>query len=372
MARSVIGVNDPKAVKKYAATLAVDVGRESYWTRKMMGTGEKSKTPIQMLPHLESDAGEQITYDLSLQKVDQPVEGDAIMAGKEGALAWATDNVYIDQMRSGTNAGGRMTRKRTLHDLREVSRARESEWWARTFDELFFMYGSGSRGANTDYIFPSDYTGFAGNALTAPDAEHIMYGGTAVSKSSLTANDKFTLKLVDRLKTRATMMGGGTQRTPQIRPIRINGADHYCIVMSPWSEYDLRTDVTTGQWLDIQKAAAGAEGRKNPIFQGAMGMYNDVVLHSHKANIRFDDYGAGSDVSASRALFMGMQAMVCAFGSTGGGLRFDWHEETDDRGNQLIINTHSIFGVKKCTYEIDGTPKDFGMIAVDVAAADPG
>ena len=300
------------------------------------------------------------------------IEGDDILAGKEGELKFATDNVFIDQGRSGTNSGGRMTRKRTLHDLREVARARESEWWARNFDELHFMYISGSRGSNSDFIFPSDYSGFAGNPFTAPDDEHLMYAGSATSRASMTAADKFTLKLVDRLKTRATMMGGGTQQTPQIQPIRINGADHYCIVMSPWSEFDLRTDTSVGQWLDIQKAAAGAEGRKNPIFQGALGMYNDVILHSHKAAIRFDDYGAGQDVEASRALFMGMQAAVCAFGSAGGGLRFDWHEETDDRGNQLIISTHSIFGIKKCTYNIDGTPKDFGVIAADVAAADPG
>lgn len=371
MARTIIGVNDAKAVKKYSAILAVDVGRESYWTKKMMGTGEKSKTPVQMLPHLESDAGEQITYDLSLQKTGQPVEGDDIMAGKEDELRWATDNVYIDQMRSGTNGGGRMTRKRTLHNIREVTRARESEWWARCFDELFFMYASGARGSNSDYIFPTTYTGFAGNAYTAPDTDHLMYGGTATAKANVTTSDDADLTLVDKLKTRATMMGGGTQKTPQIMPIRINGADHFVLVMTPYSEYNIRTNSSTGQWLDIQKAAAAAEGRKNPIFQGAMGMYNDVILHSHKAVVRYDDYGSGANLPAERMLFMGRQALVCAFGSAGDGLRFDWHEELADRGNQLVINTHSIFGVKKCTYTIDGTAKDFGVISADVYAADP-
>ncbi len=370
MARTIIGVNDAKAVKKYSAMLAVDVGRESYWTSKMMGTGEKSKTPVQMLPHLESDAGEQITYDLSLQKTGIPVEGDDVMAGKEDELRWATDNVYIDQMRSGTNGGGRMTRKRTLHNIRDVTRARESEWWGRCFDELFFMYAAGSRGANTDYIFPTTYTGFAGNTFTAPDTDHLMYGNDATAKANVGTNDFVDLLLLDRLKTRASMMGGGTQKIPQIQPIRINGEEHYVMVMSPYSEYYLRTNTSTGQWLDIQKASAGAEGRKNPIFRGAMGMYNDIVLHSHKAVVRFDDYG-GAAVPAERALFMGKQALVCAFGSSGDGLRFDWHEEMADRGNQLVINTHSIFGVKKCTYGIDGTDRDFGIISADVYSADP-
>jgi N4-gp56 family major capsid protein len=101
-------------------------------------------------------------------------------------------------------------------------------------------------------------------------------------------------------------------------------------------------------------------------------MHNNVVLHEHKSVIRFSDYGSGSNVAASRSLFMGTQAMVCAFGSPGTGLRFDWHEETADRGNQVVITTSTILGVKKCRFTIDGTAYDFGVIAVDSAAANPG
>jgi len=69
---------------------------------------------------------------------------------------------------------------------------------------------------------------------------------------------------------------------------------------------------------------------------------------------------------------MGTQAMVCAFGSPGTGLRFDWHEETRDNGNQVVISTSTIFGVKKGRFTVDGTAYDFGVVAVDSAAADPG
>jgi hypothetical protein len=60
-----------------------------------------------------------------------------------------------------------------------------------------------------------------------------------------------------------------------------------------------------------------------------------------------------------------------AFGSPGTGLRFDWNEELEDRGNQVVITTSSIFGVKKTAYTIDGTSRDFGVIAIDTACADP-
>ena len=367
MSKTIIGLNDPKAVKRWSAMLAVDVGRESYFNKKFMGEGENAKTPIQLLPNLENEAGDKISFDLSLQLKMQPIEGDETLANKEERLKFYTDSVQINQLRGGVNTGGRMTRKRTLHNLRQIAKRRQGEWWARVFDELFFMYLSGSRGANTDYIFPTDYTGFAGNSFTAPDAEHLLYGGDATAKANVDANDKFDLALVDRAVARATMMGGGIQETPQIQPIRIEGGEHYVIVMNPWQEYDVRTNSNAGQWLDIQKAAANAEGRNNPIFKGALGMYNNVILHSHKAVIRFSDYGAGSNVAAARALFMGVQAGAIAFGSPGNGMRFDWHEETQDRGNEAVITTSTICGIKKCTFN----SKDFGVISLDTAAADP-
>jgi len=376
MGQTIIGVNDPKAVKKYSAFLAVDIARTSYWSRKFFGQGVESGMPIHQLNELENDAGEYISFDLSMQLKMQPVEGDDVLENKEEELKFYTDGVYIDQMRGGVNSGGRMTRKRTIHNLRKISRKRQSEWWARVFDELHFMYLSGARGVNAEFVFPTTYTGFAGNSLTAPDGEHIQVANGKV-KATLLVTDVMTLTEIDKAKAVATMMGGGSgggdagtdgnTQTPKIMPIMINGENHYVAVMNPWQVYDVRTVTTTGQWLDIQKAAAGAEGRNNPIFKGSLGMYNNVVLHEHENLIRFSDYGSGGDIEACRALFLGEQAAVCAFGSPGTGLRFGWFEETRDNGNQLIITTHSIFGVKKTTFN----GKDYGIYVIDSAAKNP-
>lgn len=275
-------------------------------------------------------------------------------------------------MRGGVNAGGKMSRKRSIHDMRAISRAREGDWWSRVFDELFFMYLSGARGNNAGFVYPTSYAGFAGNALTAPDADHQIYAGNATAKANLDATDKFTANVIDRAVARATMMGGGTEETPQIQPIMINGEEHYCIVMSPWQAYDLRQDTGASGWLEINKAAAAAEGKSSNIFKGALGMHNGVVLHQHKSSIRFGDYGVGNNVAAGRALFLGAQAAVCAFGSAGTGLRYDWFEETADRGNQLVVTTGTIVGIKKTRYGPTGAQKDFGVMAIDSAAADPG
>jgi len=367
MAKTIIGAGDAKAVKRYSAFLAVDVAKIGYFSKKFMGYGDMSSTPIQMLSSLESDAGDSITYDLSIQLKMQGIEGDSVLEGQEEDLRFLTDSLLIDQMRCGVNTGGRMTRKRTIHDLRNVARRRQSEWWSRVFDELFFCYLSGSTGTAVGWTFPAGYAGFAGNALTAPDTQHLMYGNNATSKADLDSADKMSVNLIERAVARAEVMGGGTQEVPQIQPVMIDGEEHYCIVMHPFQAYDLRSSTGTSDWLEIQKAAAGAEGRNNPIFKGSLGMHNNVVLHKHKNVVRFSDYGAGANVAAARALFLGEQAAVCAFGSPGNNLRFDWNEETRDNGNQLVISTSSIFGVKKTTYN----GKDYGVIALDTAAADP-
>jgi N4-gp56 family major capsid protein len=370
--KTIIGLGDPKAVQKYSVFLAVDVGRKSYFSKKFMGKGEEAQTPIQMLPHLENDAGEKISYDLVMQLKMQPIEGDNTLEGKEEDLKFYTDSLYIDQMRGGVNTGGRMTRKRTIHDLRKVARVRQSEWWARIFDELMFMYLSGARGINPDYIYGTAYAGFATNAFVAPDAQHNLFANAATSKATLASTDKMDLKFIDRAVARADTMGGGTTMIPSIQPCEIDGEEHFVLVMHPWAEFDLRTNTNTGQWLDIQKAAATAEGRSSPLFKGGLGLYHDVILHKHRGVIRFNDYGAGGNVNACRNLFMGRQAAVMAFGSPGTGLRFDWHEETQDRGNQAVIDTGTIVGVKKTAFTIDGTSRDFGAIALDSACADPG
>lgn len=373
MAKTIVGVGDAKAIKRFSAFLAVDSSRKSYWNRKFMGTGESAQTPLQTLPHLERDAGDQISYDLVMQLKMRPVQGDAVLRGKEEDLKFYTDALYIDQLRGGVNTGGKMSRKRTLHDMRMIARERQSDWWARLFDETLFMYLSGARGVNADFIEGTDFTGYAGNSFVAPDSQHLLYGGDATSKATLDSADKLSLTTIDKALSRAETMGGGISGIPELQPCMIDGEPHYVLVMHPWQEYDLRTNTGTGQWLDIQKAAAGAEGKANPIFKGGLGMYNNVVLHKHKGVIRFEDYGASSPatVKAARALFLGRQAGVIAFGSPGTGLRFDWHEELEDRANQVVITTSSIFGVKKTAFTIDGTSRDFGVIAIDTAAADP-
>lgn len=363
MAPTIIGFGDPKAQKKWSGNLFIATMSKSYFDRKFIG--ESDEYPIQRLTDLESDAGDNISFDLSVQLRNKPTYGDNRLQGKEENLRFFSDSIYIDQMRHGVNAGGKMTRKRTVHNVRNVGKNRLSDYWAKFIDQMFYIYLSGHRGINDNFYEDVAWAGHANNPIQAPDTDHLIYADTATSKATITASMKMTRALIERAEVKASMMAAVSPDNAQLLPIMINGEAHYVTVMSKFQAHDLRTADTTG-WLDIQKAAATAEGRNNPIFKGGLGMIKNVVLHEHEDVIRFSDYGAGGNVAAARALFMGRQAGVVAFGSTGG-FRFSWAEETQDHGNEQVISSGVIMGVKKTRFN----NRDFGLLAIDTAAKDP-
>lgn len=371
MAQTVFGVNDPKAVKRYSTMLAVDTAKTSWFMKKMMSSENESKVPVQLVTDLESNQGDHVSYDISMQLRHEGVDGDNTADGKEEALQFYTDEMRIDQKRLPMGLGGRMTRKRTLINLRETALARGSEWWSRHFDETLFAYGSGARGVNRDYALPENYNGFAGNPLVAPDDEHLTYGGAATAKNNLTVNDKMSIGTIRRTVAQAQQMGGGITGVPQINPCLVDGEEHFVQVMSPYQAYDLKVATGAGEWIEINKALATAVGNKSPIFMGGLGMVDNVILHTHKNVVRFSDYGVGGNVEAARSLFLGRQALAMAFGSAGNKMRFSTVEETKDGGNKIVIFQGSIFGAKKTAFVIDGVSRDFGVISVDTAAAKP-
>ncbi|HRE01133.1 MAG TPA: N4-gp56 family major capsid protein, partial [Ilumatobacteraceae bacterium] len=297
MARTIVGVNDAKAVKRFTGLLAMDASQRGWWSNRFMARGAEAEVPIQILTDLESDAGEEIKYDLLAELRMAPVEGEDNLEGNEEAQRFYTDSVYIDQARCGVNTGGRMTRKRTLHNLREKARRQQSNWWARMQDEMLFMYQAGARGVNDNFLFPSNWAGRANNALVAPDANHIVYGGDATSFANIDATDKLTLPAITAALMKALTQGGGATNIPVLQPCKIDGAEVFVGVMHTWQEDDLRKSTVTGDWLDLQKAAAGAEGKNSPLFRQSLGMHRNIVLHSHRNVIRFSNAGSGANVA---------------------------------------------------------------------------
>jgi N4-gp56 family major capsid protein len=172
--------------------------------------------------------------------------------------------------------------------------------------------------------------------------------------------------VIERAAVHAEMMSATDRTAVNMNPLSIDGEDHYVTIMSPFQAHSLRTGTGTGDWLDIQKAAAAAEGSSNKIFKGSLGMINNVILHSHRNVIRFNDYGAGSDVLAARALFCGRQAGALAYGTSKGN-RMIWVEDERDFKNTPSVAGGYIGGVKKVRFN----SRDYGVCAIDTYAPNP-
>lgn len=362
--QTTIGVNDPQAVKRWATALATDTEKQMYFTR-FIGSGENNI--IDRKVDLESDEGDTIKFDLSMRLRGGVVEGDNNVEGTEENLTFYQDQVMIDQARKGADAGGRMSRKRTLHDIRKIAKDRTAEFMAEWFDELILVYLSGTAaGVNEDAKVKK---AFAGNPIQAPDQYHMAYGGSATSKATLEATHVMDRDLIERLAVAPRMMNSLNPDVVKMSPINIDGSKHFVLLMNPFQTHSLRTKKDELSWADIQKALATSEGRSSPLCKGGLGMLANVVLHEHENVRRFRDYGAGQNVSAARALFMGRQAGVIAYGqaNAGNGTRFTWVEETKDAGNRVAIYAGSIAGFKKTRFN----GFDFGCITVDTAAPNP-
>ena len=128
----------------------------------------------------------------------------------------------------------------------------------------------------------------------------------------------------------------------------------YVAFLHPTQVYSLRTttSTTTVQWFDIQKAAMmGGEIEKNPIFNGALGIYNNVILHESSYVPNGISGATGLEVtSVKRAIFAGAQALNLAFGQDFSFDNFDWNEKLFDYGNSLGVEAGCMFGVKKSVF----------------------
>lgn len=280
-------VNDPLAVKLWAKKLMVEAIQQT-WFRKFIS--DDGNNIIQQLDDAEKGAGDTINYGLRMQLIGPGVQGDGVLEGQEEALTTYADKVLIDQLRHAVNVGGRMTQQRVPFELREEGRLGLQDWWANRMDTAFFNHLCG----NTMQV----NTAYTGNNSTLAPTNLILPSGVA-NEGALASTNTFNINLLDYGVELAYT------KAPLIRPIKVEGEEKYVAFLHPFQVTDLRVNTATGQWLDIQKAAAGAEGRNNPMFKGSLGMYRGVILHSHRNVIRFNNAGAGANVEAARALFLG-------------------------------------------------------------------
>jgi len=352
MAVTSFATGDALAVKLWSKKVSVEALKQT-WVYKFMSKDDNSV--IQIFDDTQKSAGDRIRIPLRRLLGAAGVQGDATLEGSEERIIYYSDDLYINQLRHAVREGGRFSRQLVPFDVREHARMSLQDWWADRIDTWFFNQICGNSG-QTD----TRYTG--NQTAVAADSDHLIYAGSASTDASLSnsASYKFSLTLIDVAVEKAK-----TLEVP-IRPIMVNGEEKYVMFLHPYQVMDMRTNSNTGQWLDIQKAAMqGGNVSKNPIFTGALGEYNGVILHQ---STRVSGFSAGTALTANAgrvAVLCGAQACSMGFGRGHGPERYEWVEDYFDYENQFGVAAGCIAGMKKTIYN----GSDFATIAIRTFAA---
>lgn len=355
MAFTSFGVNDALAVKLWSRSLAV-AEREYLDIAPLMGEDENSIIQIKTEPRKGS--GDRVTVALRARLTGEGKTENETAEGNGESLSLYSDNLIINELGHivGVRSENTIDAQRVHYDLREQGRDALAEWWADRKSASFFNQVCGYTAQSN-----TKYTGL--NAVTAPagTGRHI-WAGSASNDQSLTAGDPFTLDLIDAAVENAKVGNN------MVRPIRVGGQPKYVLYLHPYQVTALRTNSASGQWLDIQKAAMmGGQITNNPIYSGALGEYNGVILRSSQDVTNGVHSSTGvSQSNVRRAVLLGAQAAMVAYGQNNyGPTKYRWNEELLDHKRKLEISAWSIWGMKKTVFN----SADFGTVVISTYAA---
>ena len=414
MAQTVINQGDPMARKVYGVGVFVESIRRSVFRKKLTGPvpqqpaamakartrsmQSSSDMPIVQITDLERTQGDTVTMDLFGVLTGEPIMGDKKAVGTGQPLHKSTMEISINQYRKVADPGGKMTRKRTVHDLRQVCRANLGDWFSRCEDQLCLVHLAGARGTDTgiDWCIPLEgadtFSEIVVNPVQPPTFNRHRFAGDATGPGDLDMTDAIDLDEIDKIRAWLDEM----ELPPMPCKIPGDAASQddpvylFGVSSRQWHYLESRYAANNTGWRQFLAAAEKrAAQSKHPLFvggrNGMAGVWNGIYVFKMNRAIRWaagdpikvkNAAGVVSSVNANvdtdRALLLGGQALGEAMGDSGAGHPMMWAEEVTDFGNALEIAGIAMGGKEKVTFTgSDNVVTDFGVIAIDSYAPDP-
>lgn len=352
-------VNDALAVKLWARTLEHEALK---FTDIGPLIGESANSVIHRKTETQKGPGDQITFGIRMQLNGAGFSENDIAEGNGEQLTTYNDALLINELGNVVGVKSKFTidQQRVPFNLREEARDGLADWWAKRYSQAFFNQVCGFT-PQTDVR----YTGL--NAVIAPSAGRIIRQNGKASDDLLVAGDEFTLSMLDDAKLAATTA------TPPIRPIKVGAGDRmrrdfnntltdkFVAMLHPNQIAQIRRNTSSGQWFDIERAAMqGGRGTNSPIYTGAMGEYNGIIVRS-AFDVTNGVSAAGVEVATvKRGVFLGGQSAIMAFGQDNGPTKYRWNEELFDHKRKLEVSAWSIHGLKKTRFNA----ADYGVIVL--------
>jgi N4-gp56 family major capsid protein len=400
MSTTQITTTSPLAVKLFSIALFNESLRLGTFRKNLTGPSPKSgaaemkmkgqsppEYPFVNITDLSSGAGDRVSVDLFNIIGGKPVMGDRKLAGRMMGLTSSSMEIVINQCRGGVETGGKMSQKRTKHQLQTIARANLAGWNARLYDQLAMVHVSGARGTQNDgeWIVPlttdADFADICVNPVLAPTRNRRFFAGDATSVTNLDTADILTLDNIDRIRMQLDEMPFTLQPIKLEGDVAAEDSPLYCLYVTSKVWFNIERSTTGQNWRTFLAASLQrTKGFDNPLFLGDTGMWAGILIKKMRRGIRFTagdtvvEYDA-SDVAQNvtaavgfdRCFLLGGQALGIAYGaSEGSGYHFGWREETTDHGNIKEISSSSMSGMAKIRFTgTDGAPTDHGVATID-------
>lgn len=321
--------NDTLAVKAWHEKLYRETILESYFGKFM---GKDGSSPVHVKDEVSKGPGDQITFGIRMKLTgagQESADSDFTLEGNEESLVTHSDAVTLKEIGHAVKGRNPMSQQRVFFSIDSEAEAAIKDWGVEKLDSQIF-----------DAIYASAFT-------------KEFFASTATSAATLTTAMKITPALLMKAKAWA-MTGGGRAQSP-IRPIRVKGKMYYVVVLHPYQIYDLKQDAQFQQWM----REAEVRGSENPLFTGAVGMCDGMVIHDHERISKLTTGGSGSNVPYGRGFLLGAQAVALAWGHNK--MKIE-SEETDYKRFKSYGITW-INGVKKIIFN----SRDYGIVGITSA-----
>ena len=337
-----------------------EVLKKLSWRKQGMMGKKGSGAAIIVDNRLRGQVGDTIRMEFIPHAYADPLRGqDVTILGNENTLEEFGIDVVIDELNFPFRSNGKMTKQRTIWDIRAEMKSQIVNHFTQYNEDTWFKVLSGLAWNNDDKTAWQSATATAdmvsgANRCIRADGANGFASVTAANSdnTALVAAMNTSDKLSPRLIEEANVMVGSADATSndsastatntylmQGIEEKTSGESVFCLYTSLQAARDLRFN---SDWQNHSYSLAERGWESSPIARGALGTWDNTIVKKTQRIIKFLD---GSSNLYSRNLLIGADAMCCAWAQS-----FQYTEEPVDHKRKLSVNGSEIRGEVKLAF----------------------
>ncbi|URQ87729.1 N4-gp56 family major capsid protein [Pseudoalteromonas sp. SCSIO 43088] len=395
-----------QAAKAFGAALFTHTRRQNTFVNMLTGAAPQSAkkdanhgkkqtekgAPIVMIRDLESQAGDTVEMDLFHNLNGLPTMGDKKLEGRGESLSKTVFELRIDQGRKMVDSGGKMSQKRTKHDLLSTAKTLLGNYYNDLKDEVAMYHLAGARGSfnPSDIIVPLDdheeFNEIMVNDIQAPTYDRHIFGGDASTFEGIDSADIMTIEKLDDIALILEEQQNPMKHIEFEKDEMANESPFFLLFVTPRQWRDLWASATEKKMQELMaRAMARGRGFNHPVFKGDVIMWRNILVRQYRKPVRFyagdtvtvsnndklattKQVTAGTDID--RAILLGGQALANAYGKAESGTHFHMSTKKTDHDNANETAIVWMNGCKKVRFaDRNGRVNDYGTMVLDTAVS---